>query len=60
MLQLQREGTLCPENKKNQGNKQEAMIPKEKKDIIQLMCFKFKDLGHYANKCLEKIHQDPK
>ena len=41
----------CPEKKKNQRNKQKAMIPKEKKDISQVMCFKCKELGHYVNFC---------
>ena len=50
----------CPEKKKNQGNKQKAMIPKEKKDISQVMCFKCKELGHYADKCPEKLHQNTK
>ena len=50
----------CSEKKKDQGNKQEAMIPKEKKDVSQVMCFKCKELGYYANKCPEKNHQDPK
>ena len=45
----------CLEKKKNQRNKQEAMIPKEKKDISQVMCFKCKELGHYANLCPEKM-----
>ena len=50
----------CPEKKRNQGNKQEELLPKEKKDISQVMCFKCKELGHYANLCPEKLHQDPK
>src|SRR4051812_2540978 len=45
----------CPEKKKNQRNKQEAMIPKEKKDISQVMCFQCKELGHYASNCPEKM-----
>src|SRR3954470_12773572 len=45
----------CPENKKNQRNKQKAMIPKEKKDISQVMCSKCKELGHYANNCPERM-----
>jgi hypothetical protein len=28
--------------------------PQKKKDNIKLMCFNCKELGHYANKCLEK------
>jgi hypothetical protein len=28
--------------------------PQKKKDNSKLMCFNYKELGHYANKCPEK------
>src|SRR4051812_30034342 len=45
----------CPEKKKNQGNKQETVIPKKKKDLSLVTCFKCKELGHYANHCPERM-----
>ena len=45
----------CPEKKMDQINKQEAITPKEKKDISQVICYNCKNPGHYVSNFPEKM-----